>query len=403
MKKFLVILLTALTLFAGCDQDVTNTINSQYDLTALEAKIAEANAAKEGVQVATSAGEVAQGRKWVLQSDLDTFGAAILVAVGIQTFPTSQAKVDKAVGDLSTAIAIFKVHLGTGTKSSNFTQDDLTALITEAEKAQETVTISSNGTDVIPQEYWVTSAIMTALNSAISTAKGSTGTLDSRYTGLNTALNSFYTNKKPGTATSWRSITITGLISLDKFSNGTEIMVGLFNTNNIIGLTPQISGSSVISSSRAIVTLYNNTDDNHTLWTGEGSYYVGFLADGETYVSKSQITFNSTTPNPSAKYSDFGPYVYEYNCGVLATAIGQTIPSTGIELNSFCVFMSGGKNYVQLLASGDLPAPFYKVKELGALQAFTGIETLTAATMIYTTYDLSSLMLAAQQRPEQNE
>jgi len=387
MKKFLIILLTALTLFTGCDQDGNN---NKYNLTALDAKITEANLAKEGVKVATSATEVAQGRKWVESSDITTFTAAIGFAVAIYNLPISQAQVGEAVSDLGEAINIFKAKIKNGSKTSGFSQEDLNKLITEAKDAKKGVQTSSNGADIIPQENWVTSALMTALTGAITTAESSGGVVESKYTSLNTALVNFYNGLKQGTAASWRSITITG-INIIKFPNGTEINSGLFGTKDIIGAIPQISGMGQVSNGKATIILYNN--NNHTLWTtGEGSYYVGFMAKGETFVSKSKIDFNSTAPKPTAKFSDFGPYVYEYNCGAIATMIQQTIPADGILLDTFCAYMTGGSTYTQLLTSGKLPAPLYKDKGLSSNQLFTGIETIKADTMIYCTFDLTILM-----------
>jgi len=381
MKKFLVIFLTTLTLFIGCDI----LDESKYDLTMLDAKIVEATSALEGVDVAENASDVAQGRKWVTEDEMKKFTDAIASAEFVRLAPISQKAVDSAADTLDTAIIRFNSKLGTGNKTSGFNQNDLSKLIKEAENAKVIVkTSANNGADVSPKEYWVVSATMTALTTAISGAKSDSGTIDSKYTPLNTALNSLNSTKKPGTATSWRSITITGL-NTTKFPNGTEIGAGLSDTSNIdLSVRPQIYGNGLVSKGTATIVFYSN----NTLWTGDGSYYVVLMLD-ETKISKSKIAFSGTNNNPSAKYLDFNTYayVYEYRCGDLASAGGFTISASGTSLNNFCVRITG-TSYVDLLASSTLPAPLYKNKELGPTQAFTGFETIYTDTMLYCVYDL---------------
>jgi len=380
MKKFLVIFLTALTLFSGCDI----LDEGKYDLTELDAKIAEANLALEGVDTAENESDVATGRKFVTEDDMKKFTDAIASAELVRVAPISQNAVNSAIDTLDTAIYRFKSKLGTGTKASGFNQNDLSKLIKEAENAKVIVKTSANGADISPKEYWVVSATMTALTTAISGAKSETGTVDSKYTPLNTALNSLNSTKKLGTATSWRSITITGL-NTTKFPNGTEIGAGLSDTANIdLSARPQIYGNGLVSRGMATVVFYSN----NTLWTGDGSYYVVLMLD-ETKISKSKITFSSTDPNPSAKYLDFNTYayVYEYKCGDLASAAGFTITSNGTSLNNFCIRITGS-GYAELIASGTLPASLYKDSGLSPTQAFLGIETIYTDTKLYCVYDL---------------
>jgi len=305
MKKFLIILLTALTLFAGCDQ---GTNDSKYDLTKLDAKINEANSAKEGVQEATSAGEVPQGLKWVTKEEMLSFAEAIGLAVVTRNFPTSQKAVDIAV-----------------------------------------------------------------IN-------------------LNEAITEFNSKKQDGTATPSRSIVIIGL-NPATYPNGTEIQAGVFETNSIdLSVTPEIYGSGTINNGQATVVFKSNNQT--TLWVGEGSYYVGFMVKEELYISKSKIAFSSTAYKPSVTYLDFNPsnYAYEYKCGDLAAAMGGTIPANA-TLNDLCLSMTGNTmNYVQLMANNVLPGPFYKDKDCTPTQAYVGNEIITADTMLYCKFNLSEIM-----------
>jgi len=385
MKRFLVIFLTALTLLAGCgDQE------SPYDLTALNAKIDEANLVLEGVDdVADSASDVAHGRTWATKDDIDTFAAAILLAKATGGLATSQKAVDSATDTLDAKIFTFKKKIRTGTKTTGFTNDDLKKLTDEAEATQKAVKTSTDGTNVSKQEYWVTADKMTALNNAISTAKGTSGTIDSKYTALNTALNNL--DKKPGTAASSRSITITGL-SIITYPNGTEIAAGVLETNSIdLSTAPAIYGSGLVKNGQATIVFYSNNQT--TLWTGDGSYYVGYMAKDDVYISKSKIAFSSAAPNPSAKSSDFSSYnpVYSYKVGDLASAMDFTIPASGTTLNNLCIRMTT-QDYPTLIANNTLPGPFYKDSNCGPTQAFTGFETIYADTMIYCKYDLSHML-----------
>jgi len=384
MKRLFIIFLTALTLFAGCNPD---TVESEYDLTALDAKIAEAKLVMEGVQEAVSADDVAKNRKWVTHEDMTTFTAAIAFAVAIQISHTSQSAVDNAVTNLNNAIISFKSKIHLGNKENGFTQAELNRLVTEAENAKAAVKTSDiNGADVIPKEYWVTSAIMTALANAITAAQNSSGNIDNNYAALVTALNNFYTNKKPGVAR--RSVTITSLPA--GFSDGIEINVGLFADNNLIlSGDPEIIGIGNINNNKAAVVLFTSSGGNTAMWTGNGSYYVAFMANAKTYISKEKINFSDTSPHPTVTYGDFDQYIYEYNFGIITAVINYPIPENGVTLNDFCSYMTG-YTYAQMFAGGMLPGQLYK--DRGLTQVFTGFETLTASTMIYCEFDLSILM-----------
>jgi len=187
--------------FAGCENGTNSTDPAGPNLTALRAKIAEAEKAKEGVTEANNASQVAQGRKWVTSGEMAAFIVAINTAKAALNSST-QTDVDNAVSALSIAIDTFNTAKKDGNKTSGFTQQDLSDLIDEAQNAKTGVKTSSNGKDVSTQEYWVTSNVMTALDNAIASANTAltSGSYDNAYNGLVTALDTFYTSKKLGTA-----------------------------------------------------------------------------------------------------------------------------------------------------------------------------------------------------------
>ncbi|MDR2575986.1 MAG: InlB B-repeat-containing protein [Treponema sp.] len=358
----------------------TGTGGGKINLSALQAKIAEAELAKEGVLTATQASDVAQGRKWVTAGVMEAFTTAIYnakIALGADT----QQKVDSAVKTLSAEINAFNGMKQIGTKTSGFTQADLNALIDDANTAKSGVAASTDGKDVSLQEYWVTPSVMDALDSAINAAYYG-GNIDSAYNSLNTALINFIANKKPGTGASHRTITISGLDVPD----GTEIAVGLFETDQIIvNEQPGILGNGTILNKTVTVTLYGS---NNTSWIGNGSYYAAFSMHTDNpkiYISKSKISFSNTSPNAAKIFSDFKQYVYRFTLGEFAEQMGITIPASGITLDEWCQNMAG-MTYAQMLEAGYIQGPLYKNE--GLSQPFSGSDRLTATTVIYSEYNL---------------
>jgi predicted small secreted protein len=384
MKKVLIVLLAAVgaaALLAGCDNGTTSGGgNENINITALNAKITEAEKAKEGVVEAASAGEVAQGRKWVTAAVMSAFNAAIDTAKDARSAAT-QAEVNSAVNALSAAIATFEAAKQNGNKTSGFNQTELTALIAEANTAKEGVKISTDGNDISPQEYWVSQSDMNALNTAISTANTASGNIDSAYLALVTAMNAFLSAQRPGTGQPERTITIGGL----NFSDGTQIGFGLFSTNDMSGQL-EISGNGEIQNKSVTVTLYNNS--NGMLWIGSGSYYVVFMINTDTpsnYISKAKIAFSDAAPNAVKTFSDFKQYVYKYTLDDFVEVTGITIPAGGITLDEWCNQVSG-MTYAQLLEAGGIPGPLYKNEAL--TQPFTGSDRLYANTSIYSEFNL---------------
>jgi hypothetical protein len=208
------------------------------------------------------------------------------------------------------------------------TEDELNALIATANAVKQGVETSRvDGTDISSDTYWVTPAVMEALNTAIYAG----GDIDSRYSNLEAALYNFYAAMRPGTKTdvtpepSSKSVTITGLSAY----NGLEIQAALFATkpNDLIGEEPSAFGmeSIIIQGGRATVSLYNNKD--FSPWNGTGNWYVAFAIDeDDIFVSRSTVYFSDSNPNPTVALSD----CEKMDLGPVPTA-GNTVTITGLS------------------------------------------------------------------------
>jgi len=170
--------------------------------TGLYAKIAEAELEKLFVVVASSPEDVAQGRKYVSKSVMDTLDAGITQAKDILS-SSNQDQVITITNSLDTKITVFMFARNDGTKSSDFTQTDLNDLLEFAEIIKDKIKTSDrNGDDVGPAEYWVNGNYFSDLNGAINSAKtvasNPTGNIDNAYLFLISSLNTISTNKKLG-------------------------------------------------------------------------------------------------------------------------------------------------------------------------------------------------------------
>jgi hypothetical protein len=169
------------------------------DWSALDAEIAAAKMARDGVIVAVNAAGAASGAKWVTQAQFDALQAKITAAETLT--PTSQGVVDNAVADLNTALNTFNNAVnnnGQGSKTEGFNQTDFDSLKDMANTAKAGVVTSSlDGDDVPPADLWVTSAVMGELNVAIITAEAA-ALSDTAYQALFDVLTAFNEAKQPG-------------------------------------------------------------------------------------------------------------------------------------------------------------------------------------------------------------
>ena len=198
------------------------------DKTALSAKITEAEMEKLIVVVALSSGEVAQGRKYVSQSDMNTFETNITQAKNALT-SSSQDMVNTILSSLNTEITVFRGAQHGGTKLSGFTQPDLNDLLESANKIKEKIKISNNnGDDISPAEYWVNQSDYSALDNAITAASNHTGNIDVVYNSLVSAINTINTNKKFGSTADKTSL-FAAIRAADTAKNGVVVAVNAAN------------------------------------------------------------------------------------------------------------------------------------------------------------------------------
>ena len=188
---------SAITVFRTAKQAGTA---APIDMTALAAKIAEAESEKDLVVVDTAAANVPLGRYWVTASVMGTFQAAIDAAIGVRNTAMNQQAVYAATGVLDAAITAFKGERYTGTKNAGFTSEELAELVAEAIAAKQGVqTSAANGDDIGPVDFWVSQGDLASLDSAISAAQNATGNVDAPYLALVAAINAFSSAKHHGT------------------------------------------------------------------------------------------------------------------------------------------------------------------------------------------------------------
>jgi hypothetical protein len=373
--------------FTACGNDITNDDPATLNLTALNTVIAEAELAKEGVRISYTGADVPVGMKWVTDPVMQNFVAAIERAKAARNAAT-QTEVDLAKIGLSAAIDAFNAAKQDGSKNKDFTQTELTVLINEANTAKTGVKVSVDGKDVGSQEYWVPQSIMTELDNAISAANSaSAGNLDNAFNSLVTALTAFRENKKLGFQP--RTITINGLDVPD----GTTINLGLFETDQInVNGRPEIGGNQTtptIQNKTVTVTLYNTS--NGTLWTGSGSYYVGFQINtnpsSRIYISRLKVSFSDTNASQTISFISFKPYVFKYTLGEFLDMLGMSanFPSSDITLDALyqqLMKMNYDDAYKQ---AGYTTSPLFKDENL--IVAFNGSDRVNANTPIYTPYN----------------
>jgi len=178
--------------------------------TGLYAKIAEAEMEKLFAVVASSPEEVAQGRKFVSQSEMGAFETVITQAKNTLT-SSGQDIVNTMSNLLNTKITVFKSAQDDGTKSSGFTQKDLSDLLESANTLKDKIkTSNSNGDDIGPAEYWVNQNYYfdfnSAFNNAITAVSNPPDNIDNVYFLLVSTMNTINTYKKFGSTADKNSL-----------------------------------------------------------------------------------------------------------------------------------------------------------------------------------------------------
>jgi len=291
--------------------------------TALEAKIAEAKLEKEGIVVASNAGDVALGKKYVTQAVMDTFTAAITSAINART-ATKQTDVDNAVSVLNTAIATFKEAQQNGSKTTGFTQTELNALIAEANAAKTGVNTSTqNGDDISPVAYWVSQSALTAFENAISAAQTLS---DENYLALVEAINTFKNAKQLG-STPDKEALFNAIRTADDAKDGVVVA----------GNASQVSfGLSWATPAQwsPLNTAYTNASNA----ASSSSATKNEVAAQTTALTTATSTFISAV-NSNGPGTKHDSNVIMYTFGDLATQIGIKIPAEGIMFIDFLIEM----------------------------------------------------------------
>jgi hypothetical protein len=162
-------LTTAISTFTAAAKYGTKNDPNAADKTLLSAAITEANTAKNSAVISTFDGkDQAPGTKWVDSSTVGTLVNATTNATVVMANPlATQTEVDTAKTTLTAAIETFIAAI----KIAVTTKDALDEAITEANTAKTGVATSTNGKDLSPGTKWVSSVVMTSLDTAINTAE----------------------------------------------------------------------------------------------------------------------------------------------------------------------------------------------------------------------------------------
>ena len=266
--------------------------------------------AKDDVVIAISGGDVPRGDPWVYAAEMDALESAIDAAALLLFNLGSQNHINSAIEALNSTIIPFVNNPKLGTGNPDMTE--LSAEIARAITERAPVRVNSQASNVSSVASWVTDAEMAAFNEVITAAEqvrnnASTVTraeVDSAITALDDAITIFRGVKKDGSSTIL-GINHGGVRIIDlPYPNGTELMLGILKTVENVDLAADlIANNENVQNGVVNITLRQNNE----LWTGESSWYVGFIAvndsDGilEWWVSKNTIDFTDN-PFPSIQF-----------------------------------------------------------------------------------------------------
>jgi len=325
-------------LFLSCD----NPGNGGLDTSALEAKIAQAEALLETTAVSTNGEEIAIGKYWVTQDEWDDFESIVEAAKIVLNSASSQEAVNEAVNDLIYEIDEFFDNRTRGSRTTGLDADDLAELIADAEIIKGQVKISTDGKNIDPFESWVTQTVMDELTAAINTAKSVTSGFDTAYTTLNEAIGTFESALKPGLK-ALATITITGL------PNGaTEVYIDLSLTDDID--KSELGGEGSVENNRATIELYDFRTE--ILWIPTGSWYVavGIIYDEndfKQYVSKNPVNFGANAHPTLNLLTDFE------ELGLGDGDTGSTVTINGLDL-AFALEEDDAFEYMEIHLLSDI-------------------------------------------------
>jgi len=191
----------AIDVFIDAKEDGLN----QLHIIDLSQAISYAELIAAQVFVAATDADAPYGAYWVTQADMNAFLAAIAAAKTARSSATDQDEIDDALETLEGAVEVFGdivIDNGPGKKTTDFTPEQVTALIALANADKtDVLTSSEDGDDISPLVYWASSddiAAFTAAITALQNASGQTA-IDTAYLALIQARMEFLGAKQYGT------------------------------------------------------------------------------------------------------------------------------------------------------------------------------------------------------------
>jgi hypothetical protein len=189
------------------DHSNTYTVNMTVtpNFTSLNSAIISAQTDAGSVTVSADGTDVLPANMWVTSTALAAYNGAITAAQAVASNTSAtQVQIDSAITTLASATSTFNSAKQAGTKPVDLTS--LNSAIISAQTDVGSVTVSADGTDVLPANVWVTSAALAAYNDAITAAQAVASDtsatqvqINSAITTLAEATSTFNSSKQAGT------------------------------------------------------------------------------------------------------------------------------------------------------------------------------------------------------------
>jgi hypothetical protein len=335
LKKRTVVQLTALLLVAAfavfvgaCDDKPNN--GGGVTKGALTAKISDATTAKASAVVHTVATGVDTGTSWVTQAEMTALESAISAAQAVaNNNDATQEQVDAAVTTLNTAITTFNTAKKAGTKEvgTGANKTALTTKIGEANTAKGTAVVNTAAANVPTGTKWVTQAVMTTFEGAITAAQtvannasATQAQVDAAVTTLTSAITTFTNAKQDGTKAidygtdlSWGTEFTPVTLGLTPGRTTTELMLNWYTSGGVSGKVAKVrfiegtkaAGGELIVATGAVSVANTNSAHKATV-TG--------LKPGSSY----QYSVSNDDINWSPMYNYKAPAAGNFSFAVIA-------------------------------------------------------------------------------------
>lgn len=140
------------------------------DTTSIDEKITAAEAAKNGIVISSDGTDVDPSKQWVTSDAVSALNTAIAAANLAKSNVQTKAAADAAAGVLQTAITTFNSSKALGIKPV-INKSLLSSAINDASNLKRETAVSSDGTDISANQYWVTSTELSTFSSYITAAE----------------------------------------------------------------------------------------------------------------------------------------------------------------------------------------------------------------------------------------